>query len=268
MLAKEPSKWEIVNDQHPGLINFLRVMAGPRWTALNQYVQNAVVSEVIFQEAAAWVSEKGWICTDNVFHCDLDYIKAAYYTYILWWVGQGGMAGTKAAEERPRMSVRYTEGGRVASRFRNASRNLPALRERLHHVEFWNQDLFKVVDKIEDRDDTVIYCDPPWLDDGDAYTYSFEQKKAQTDQPLLGEQEDEQDDFDRLEEALGRFKKARVIVRIGDHQRMQGLFTTGWSRISIDRTNHLSSQGARDKTAGNKKAELLIINQEPIEATP
>jgi site-specific DNA-adenine methylase len=232
---------------------------------LNDLLSSAVVSEVIFQEAASWVDERGWICTDSVFHCDLDYIKAAYYTYILWWMGQGGMAGTQAAEERPRMSVRYTDGGRVASRFRNATRNLPAMRERIHRVEFWNQDLFKVVDKIEDREDTVIYCDPPWLDDGSAYAYSFNQKKADGGMALLGDQEQERDDFDRLEQALSRFKKARVIVRIGNHERLSALFTTGWSRMAIERTNHLGSQSKRDEKAGNKKQELLICNQEFIE---
>ncbi len=225
-----------------------------------------MVSEVIFNEAAAFVRENGWLCSDSVFHVETDHVMAAYYTYILWWMGQGGMAGTETAEKRPRFSVRYTDGGRVASRFRNATATVPAIRERIHRVEFWNQDLFKVVDKIEDRADTVIYCDPPWLDDGGAYTYSFEQKYAPAQEPTLldGDHEEPWDDFDRLEACLKRFKKARVLVRIGDHPRMNALFTQGWSRIQVERTNQISSQSARDKEAGGKKAELLICNQEFI----
>lgn len=258
LLAKDKAKVEIVNDKHAGLINFLRVLASGRWRMLNMYLEQAVISEAIFNEAAAFFEENGEVLAPDVIHVDIDHVQAAYYQYMLWWMGQGGMAGTKAAEARPRMSIRYTDGGRVASRFRNATRTVPAIRKRIERVEFWHQDLFKVLGKIEDRKGTVIHVDPPWVDDGGAYVHSFEQAKPQGD--LLGEEP--KDDFNRLDEALGRFKHARVLIRIGDHERLNGLFTTGWNRVAIDRTNQISSQSARDKKAGNKKQELLICNQD------
>lgn len=272
VLAKPENKgtWEIVNDQHPGLINFLVVLASPRWNMLNGLISHVAVSEAIFNEAAAFFKENGSLLAPSVFNVDVDHVKAAYYQYILWWMGQGGMAGTQAAEDRPRFSIRYTDGGRVASRFRNASRSIPHMRKRFERVEFWCQDLFKVVDKIEDRPGTVIYCDPPWLDAGGAYTHNFDQKRGDDDgeqSNLLGDQDVQQDDFDRLEAALGRFKKARVLIRIGDHDRLASLFTTGWSRMRIERTNQISSQSARDATAGNKSQELLICNQDFIPTT-
>lgn len=266
ILAKPRSMVEVVNDRHAGLINFLRVVGSFRWRLLDEMLAITPISEVIFQDAARWVRERGWLLAPDMYHVDPDHVQAAYYTYVLWWMGVGGMAGTQAAEDNPRMSVRYTAGGRVSTRFRRASENIKAIRARINRVEFWCQDLFKMLPKIQDRDGTVIYCDPPWLDDGDVYAHRFTQGEPEAGQMVFGERGEGGDDYDRLAAGLGRFSQARVVVRLGDNPRLARLFPESWTRIPIERTNQLSSQGRRDCAAGPKKAELLLINH-PMERT-
>jgi DNA adenine methylase len=68
------------------------------------------------------------------------------------------------------------------------------------------------------------------------------------------------DDHARLAEALGRFKRARVIVSYYEHPAIREMYA-GWTVLDCTMAKAMSNQGMRDKGGDAAVApEILLIN--------
>ena len=121
--------------------------------------------------------------------------------------------------------------------------SIPAWHERLRNVTILNRDCFEVIGRIDDDGGTVIYCDPPYIDEGNRY-----------DHPFTAYQHGE------LACLLRRFKQARVLVSYYSHPRVFEYYS-GWNVLPMVAPKFLAKAGERDATGGCPVApEILIIN--------
>ena len=118
----------------------------------------------------------------------------------------------------------------------------PAWHHRLRGVTILNRDAFALLERIEDRKGTVIYCDPPYIEKGAKYVHDFED-----------------DDHRRLAELLVRFKKTRVVVSYYEHPLLDGLYPD-WTVRHLKANRALVNQGMRGRGGSVKAPELLLIN--------
>jgi DNA adenine methylase len=231
-------------DLHKHVVNLASVMAdrelGPK---LYRRLRRVPHSDLILQEAqetcrsferasSAGTTFLPWRATDD------DRLRWATAYFIACWSSRNGFAGKKPEFETG-FSVRYDAGGGdSAVRLRNATRSIVALRRFLARATFQCRDAFDLLDDIGDRDDTVIYCDPPWPKDGGDYAHAFT-----TDQQK------------KLARKLEGYRKARVVLRYGDHPLIRELYPERKWRW----------QAIEGRTSGNnKKAEVLIVNRSSL----
>jgi site-specific DNA-adenine methylase len=151
-------------------------------------------------------------------------------------MGRSAKAGTDG-EFDGGLAVRWNAGGGdSAVRFQNAVRSMvPWRRGFLSRCTFVCMDGFAFLDECKDEPDCAVYCDPPWVDDGDDYRHKFSVA-----------------DHRRLRERLTAFKHARIVLRYGDCPLVRELYSSGdwqWSEMS-GRTS-----------ANKKKAEVVIVRQ-------
>jgi DNA adenine methylase len=97
----------------------------------------------------------------------------------------------------------------------------------------------ELCERIEDREGTVIYVDPPYLEKGADYVHNF---KAE--------------DHQRLATALRQFTRTRVIVSYYSHPRLAELYP-GWTKLECTITK---SMGRWDKNGRTEAPEVLLIN--------
>jgi DNA adenine methylase len=109
-------------------------------------------------------------------------------------------------------------------------------------VNILQEDAFGLLGRIEDTHGVVVYCDPPYLEKGAKYVHDFDAW-----------------DHRKLSLALSRFKKTRAVVSYYEHTRLAELYP-GWTKISINVTKAMASQGARDRRNDIRATEVLLIN--------
>ncbi len=167
---------------------------------------------------------------------DVEWARAYF---ISCWMGRSAEAGT-GGEFKSGLSTRWTSsGGDSAKRYYSAVDALDAWQAAMRPWSFVMLDAFKVIEKANDTQGHGIYCDPPWVDVGDAYTHKFAEA-----------------DHRRLAEHLSRFQQARVVVRYGDHPLIRELYPEdGWEWHVIEGRNQ----------ANNNVREALIVKKEPRE---
>lgn len=162
---------------------------------------------------------------------DLDW---AYDYFICSWMGRGGNAGTDA-EFRQGISVRWNaNGGDSCTRFRSATDSLNWWHVGLARWNFLVLGCFEFLDLVKDEIGHGIYSDAPWPGPGDKYTHRFTVSQQR-----------------QLARRLASFRRARVVVRYGDHPLIRELYPTPHWRW-IEQTS--KSQ------AGGDVNEVLIIN--------
>jgi DNA adenine methylase len=239
LLNKKPCPMETVNDLHGDLINLARVLQAED-TAVELYgrLSRTLMCEQLFLDAAQR-------CKDRQ---DADEEKADVdraYDYFVWsWLGRNGTAGTDAVAWRS-YSARFTSnGGHSGKRWRSAIESIPAWHERLLEVTILRRDGFEVIERIEDKKGTVIYCDPPYLDKGAQYVHKFGDG-----------------DHQKLAEMLGRFRKTRVVLSYYDDPRLQELYP-GWTAKTFEITKSIAHQGRRGR-CDLRAVEVLLINERP-----
>lgn len=269
LLATEPVSFEVINDVHGGLINLCRVLASHHYTALKRQLERTLATEAIFNEAAEWVVEHkddANLVAPSVIDVRGDHVQAAMYQFVVWWMGCGGMAGSKA---KARMSKRWAPGGGLCcTRFANAVSSVDRFHDRLRGVDIRNSDLFDVLAKIKDVEGVTIYVDPPWRIGGKAYEYDWHAPAKPGVGGLFGNSPKVKNTLElytRLAAELSRFKRCRVVVRHEADAVVEGIFKgSHWWTVRQERNKGLTS--AAGVSGGGSIDEMLLINQEPIQA--
>lgn len=239
LLSKAPAAMETVNDLHGDMVNLARVIQSPTWgPKLYRALRRVFMSEPQFTECdarlrAAPTYEPGELGEEA--------LARAFDYFVVSWMGRNGTAGTPI-NCKGSYCVRYTSnGGHAGKRWASAVRSIPEWRARLAHVTILRRDAFDLLARIEDRENTVIYADPPYVVKGAKYLHDFE--------PL---------DHARLAESLRRFCRTRVVVSYYECPEVRELYR-GWSFEEIDVSKAMCASGSRGKN-DVRATELLIHN--------
>jgi DNA adenine methylase len=237
LLGKPPSRTEVVNDLHGDLVNLARVIQSPTLgPKLYRSLRRVLASEALFRDALLSVCADGPPPPDG----RLDWHRAHQY-FVASWQGMNGVAGTSAFNTN--FARRFSSlGGDGGARFVGAVRSIPAWRRRLERVQVLSSDGIGLCEKIEDREGTVIYADPPYLVKGAAYLHDFAA-----------------DDHGRLAEVLNRFRRTRVVVSYYTHPRLADLYPA-WHTRRIDVAKSLVNPGRRGRAGATKAPEVLLSN--------
>lgn len=232
LLGKPPATMETVNDLHGDLVNLARMIRDcGTWDHLREMLRRTLVGPAIWEDSARVILEEPFEPTLE---------RAAHY-FTFCWQGRNGSAGSNGGQN---FCVRYTSnGGSPGTRFRSTVESIEEWHERLRAVTILNEDAFGILDRVEDKAGTVIYCDPPYLTKSAKYQHDFANG-----------------DHARLAEALHRFRKTRVVVSYYDHPELIRLYPT-WTHHKIEVTKALVQQGQRDGNGATKATEVLLVNQ-------
>ncbi|MBN1392801.1 MAG: DNA adenine methylase [Sedimentisphaerales bacterium] len=236
LLNKEPCVMETVNDLHGDLINLARVVQNED-TALKLFgrLKRTMMHEQLHTEAANRYRARGYSSQS-----DEPNIDRAYDYFLCAWMGRNGVAGTQSYNQG--FCVRYTaNGGHAAKRWRSVIDSIPAWYHRLCNVTILNRNAFEILGRIEDKEGTAIYIDPPYLVKGAKYIYDFKPEEHY-----------------KLAEALRRFEKSRVVVSYYDHPQLAEMYP-GWSQHKIDVSKAMSNAGSRGEK-DVRAVEVLLVN--------
>lgn len=235
--AKEPCMMETGVDLNGDLTNLARVLQIED-LAMQLYARTArtLMSEALFRDAAARFKARGYAEGEQ------DPSLERAYDYLLCsWLGCNGVAGTESYNQG--FCVRYTaNGGHGAKRWRSVIESIPAWHWRLMNVTILCRDVFKILERIPDADDTVLYADPPYFEKGFKYVHDFAPE-----------------DHDRLANLLRRFRKAHIVLSYYDHPKLDELYPD-WAKHKIEVSKALSHQGART-SKDTRAVEVLLVNQ-------
>lgn len=235
LLAKPPVPMETAFDLHGDLINLVRCLADEH---LAERLYDAAGRMLPCQDLHRETKRR----LEQPIGPTPDVLRAKDFLYNSW-LGRNGVIGTSQFNNN--FCVRYTSnGGAPATRWRSAVESIPAWHDRLRSVMILNTCGIAACEKIEDRDGTVIYADPPYLVKGAKYRHDFEAA-----------------DHLRLAAALRRFTKTKVVVSYYADERLAELYPS-WRQIDATVTKSLVNQGCRDGTVQVKAPEVLLVNGE------
>jgi DNA adenine methylase len=236
LLIKEPCVMETVNDLHGDLVNLARVVQTEE-TAIELYsrLSRTLMCEQLHKEAAQRYHAQGYYA-GNI-KPDID---RAYDYFLCAWMGRNGVAGTQSYNQG--FCVRYTaNGGHAAKRWRSVIESIPDWQWRLQNVTVLNRDAFEIIAKIDDKEGTAIYIDPPYLVKGAKYIHDFKPEEHY-----------------KLAELLQRFKNARVVVSYYDNPQLDEMYQ-GWTKHKIDVSKAMSNAGSRGEN-DVRAVEVLLVN--------
>ena len=256
LFAKPPCVMETMNDLHGDLINLAKVVQNDDTApVLFDRMSRTAGHEDLMHEAAERYRARG----DKAPASDQPDVDRACDYMLCAWLGRNGVAGTQGFCKG--FCVRYSaNGGHAAKRFQSVVESIPAWWNRLRNVTILNRNARDLIPRIEDRADTAIYADPPYVEKGAKYVHDFDDRKefaglfcGDADRPMS---------HGELAELLGRFKKSRVVVSYYDHPEVRRLYRPPhWTFIDCAMTKSLVNQGMRDSSDGPVKApEVLIVN--------
>lgn len=249
LFAKDRSPHETVNDLHGDLINLAMVLASPRYSDLCTFIQRILCCEKLFDLAkATFVAQEAHV-PGSPAEVRGEHVDRALVYLVVSWMGRNGVSGT--ARQNYQMAIRWTHGGGGGGRrFVSATQSIPAWHQRLREVTILNRDGFELIEKIDDQAPIAVYVDPPYLPEtcgsgdgshGSRYEHDFAEE-----------------DHSRLAEAVGRFKKARVVVSYYWDERLLKLYP-GWTIRKMFRQKHLHVQNKRGM-GRNIAPEVLLMN--------
>lgn len=226
----------IVNDIHRHIVNLAMTVADPALndqlvarldaTPFHPDVLRSAQRRCIAREQGMTFSE--WTLDKP----DLDW---AFDYFVCCWMAHGGTAG-KQREFQGTFSLRWdAKGGDSCRRFRSATSVLPCWNEVFERASFSTLDLFEFLDQCADEPWCGIYLDPPWFVAGEHYKFPFTEA-----------------DHRRLAHRLTFYKRARIVLRVGDVPLMRELYpdNTRWRYRLMD------GRDAHNETV----KELLIVN--------
>jgi DNA adenine methylase len=194
-----------------------------------------MMAEQLHREAAERYRARGY--ASDLADPDID---RAFDYFLCAWLGRNGVAGTGSYNQG--FCVRYTaNGGHASKRWDSVVHSIPAWRRRLRNVTILCRDGLELLPRIDDREGTAIYCDPPYLVKGASYVHDFATS-----------------DHAHLAEALHRFRHARVVVSYYDHPELDRLYSD-WTKRRIVVSKALAHQGRRGEN-DTKAVEVLLTN--------
>jgi DNA adenine methylase len=248
LLAKTPCRMEVVNDLNRGLVNLARVVQDDTYSVkLFDRLNRTVFCRELYHEASHYLQMEAAERADKTprLQCwsmenDLGH---AYHYFVVSWMGRNGLAGTEK-EYDTGFCVRYTSnGGDPAVRFRNAVESIPNWWQRLRGVTILNEDAFDVIERVEDKQGTVIYADPPYFDKKGKYLHDFQPTATTPDCRL----------------ALRRFFKTRVVVSLlrPPVSSTSSTSTTGSSKVV--KSHHEADGERQERRPGNPPRQKLAI---------
>lgn len=245
-LAMPEVPTHLVNDLNGMLTNLAIVLSweyeGPQ---LVERLRRSLCSEAVYERACR-------VLTGPTPANERSEPEALAWAYaVSQWLGPNG-----APQGDERFCVRFGPGGGdPATRLRAAADALDGFRERLRRFTILNRDAFGVLEKIADEPNAAVYADPPYLMStrgAGAYRHDFEDHGG-------GIFKTQQDDHDRLSEALGRFEHARVVVSYYDDSRLEELYPAPrWRKVVIG-AEEAGLANASGET-GRDRVEVLLIN--------
>lgn len=203
----------LVNDKHRDVMNLAAVVADPvQLKALRRILDWSPLCDSVRQQAIDY-------CKANPTQMGVE--RAAAY-FIVHWMGRSGHAG-KAKEFNGAVPIRTNaNGGGTAKRYDSALRSLWAWHRVMRRCNFECLDWNELLDKYGGDDEwRGIYADAPWPDAGEKYLHKFTEK-----------------DHRALATRLSGYRKARVVVRYGDHPLIRELYPEGeWTWHLMDGRN-------------------------------
>jgi len=237
LLSKAPCKMETVNDLHADLINLARIVRDPQeGPRLYRMLRRTFMHEDIFAESDRLM--RGF---EKAPLGEMDAVLRAYHYFVTSWQGRKGTAG-QPANRKGTYCVQFTSnGGHAAKRWQSVCKSIPAWRRRMQNVTILNRDGFELLERIEDKDGTAVYIDPPYFEKNAKYLHDF--KSA---------------DHERLAIAVKRFTKTRIIVSYYAHSEVDRLYS-GWTQRRIEVTKSMS-QGNKRGAGKSRATEVLLIN--------
>lgn len=236
LLAKAPSRVEVVNDLHGDLVNLARVIQHPALgPALYRQLRRTLFCEDAYRRAVDDLETRLVSALDG----EVVSLDRAFAYFVASWQGTNGIAGLDRTGRT--WARRFTaSGGDPAARFAGAVRSIPAWRRRLERVQVHRSDAFELLAKIADGDGVAIYCDPPYLAKSAAYRHDFAAE-----------------DHGRLALALRRFERARVAVSYYDDPALGALYP-GWAVVPLEANRALTHASGRPR---GRAPEVLLINR-------
>lgn len=239
LLAKPPSCHEVINDLHGELINLAQVLASDQCYELYNRLMRTLYCEKLLAQARSSM--------DSDRPADND-LERAYQYFVASWVSRNGCSGTRRSNYQ--IASRWTvPGGSGPVRFRSAVESIPDWHDRLRNVVILQRDAFGLLAKQEDEAGHAIYADPPYLLD----------TRSKSGNSGLYQHEFGDEDHKRLSEALGRFRKTRVVVSYYANPRLRELYP-GWTVIDCTITKKLSNQNKRGTGRQGNAPEVLLVN--------
>lgn len=236
LLNKPAANMETVNDLHRDLVNLARVVRDEDLSSrLHWRLRRTIPAEALFRESVAAVR-----AGDAPPIAEPPSVARAYHYFVSSWLGINGVSGTP--NYHTGFARRFSsKGGAPGIRFQGAVDSLPWWHERLRPVVILQSDGIELCERIEDRQGTAVYVDPPYLVKGAKYVHDF----------AAG-------DHERLAAALRRYKSTRVVVSYYAHPSLTGLYP-GWTVLEVTTTKTMVNTGKRtDAKVG--APEVLLIN--------
>ncbi len=220
----------VVNDAHRQLINLGEVVKNQ---TMKSVLIDRLVATLFHPDVLAHSQKKAIAFDGDAFDIERPDLEAAYYYFVCSWMGRNGKALT-AGEFKSGLSMRWEAGGGDSCvRFRNATAALAEWHQVTRRCSFSVKDCFDFLKECKDEDGHGVYCDPPWPDDGYMYRHAFGEVQQC-----------------RLAEDLAHFRRAKVVVRFGDHSLIRKLYPEDdwqWHHVS-------------GRTASNSvKREVLLV---------
>jgi DNA adenine methylase len=257
LFAKPRSPFEAINDLHGDLINLVRVVASDRAQELMDRCQRTLFAEPLFYELSDIARGECPPAASSVTEISDQQLVRAWTYLTTSWMGMNGVAGLE--RDNFSMALRWTPGGGSGGkRWDSVTGSLMAWHSRLQGVQITQRDAFSLVEQVSDEPGVVLYVDPPYLPEtrqnfrNNQYRHEFSDGN-----PMFGVR----GDHERLHTALGRFRKARVVISYYDHPRIRELYA-GWTFVEKTMNKNLKSQGGRGAGRAEDALEVLIINGE------
>jgi DNA adenine methylase len=111
----------------------------------------------------------------------------------------------------------------------------------LTNVTILNRDAFEIINRIEDKEGTAIYIDPPYLIKNSKYIHDFTTIEHIT-----------------LATFLNKFKKTRIVISYYEHPALNDLYPN-WKQHKIDVSKAMSCSNNRGEN-DVRAVEVLLTN--------
>ncbi len=204
LFAKRPSRVEVYNDLHSGLVNLYRVIRNKeqfdRFRTLCELTPYS--REEHYESLQVWESEP-------------DSVLKAHKFYIVARQSFGGELGAGWSFSKTSTSRNMAE---TCSKWLSAVETLPQFHERLSRVQIENKD-FRDLIKTYDSVDTLFYLDPPYI--------HGTRKSGEYDHEMT-----DRDHRDLVDILLTI--KGQAIVSGYDHPIYNPLVKAGWIKVQFD----------------------------------